>query len=75
MAHLDDVHTAAMSALATLQRLSTDGGVLEQIASGQWDDRIAVSDRSGELAAMLGAMAERARLDRVLLDLLAPGRE
>lgn len=46
-----------------LLRLAGDGGLLHQIETGQWDDRL--SQHSVE-------MRERARLDRIILDLFAP---
>lgn len=53
-----------------LLRLSSDGGLLDQIASGQWDQRIDASGREDALVDLLVAIGERARVDRIVLDAL-----
>ena len=61
---------AAGQARMVLLRLAGDGGLLHQIETGQWDNRL--SDESVEIREILDAMRERARLDRIILDKLAP---
>jgi hypothetical protein len=49
-----------------LLRLASEGGLLHQIETGAWDERIGAN--SSEIADLLDAMRERARLDRIILD-------
>lgn len=53
-----------------LLRLAADGGLLHQIETGRWDGRL--SQQSVEMRAIINAMRERARLDRIILDRFAP---
>jgi len=69
MTNFDEIHGSAGHARAVYSRLSGEGGILQQIESGEWDARLRDST---EIAALLEAMAERGRLDRIFLDLLAP---
>lgn len=54
-----------------LERLSAEGGLLHQIETGQWDDRL--HHASSELGPLLGVIAERARLDRIIIERLSHG--
>lgn len=69
---LDRTRTAAAGARMVLLRLASEGGLLHQIETGAWDERIAPG--SSEVAELLDAMRERARLDRIILDRFASGR-
>ena len=58
-----ELHHAANWARAILIRCSGDGGILEQIAAGGWDqDR--TPDQARDLAAMIRALGEHARYAR-----------
>jgi hypothetical protein len=64
---VNDLQQAAATARSILSRVGADGGVLHQIESG---DR---SPRDGDwqdVMAVVEALAERARLDRILIDRL-----
>lgn len=59
----DDLHSAASRARVIGQRVSGDGGVLDQIEGGQWDAELGEREAT-DLAAELRAVAERMRAGR-----------
>ena len=63
------LHAAAESGRLILDRLSGDGGILKQIAAGDWDDRLTAS-QAADLADVLRVMAGRVAGDRALAGLL-----
>ena len=71
MDDLHSIHQAAAMTRGVLLRLATEGGLLHQIESGDWDHRL---HDSTEIRELLEAMRERARLDRIILDRFAPSR-
>jgi hypothetical protein len=64
-----EIRTAAAQARRHLLRLASEDGVLQQIESGVWNDRL--PDYGADMRDLLDAMAERARLDRIILDRFA----
>ncbi len=56
---------AAWAQDGVLNRVAGDGGVLAQIASAQWDDKLS-DEQAGDLADLLGAMAEHVRHTRAV---------
>ncbi len=55
---LQDLHQAAAWARdGVLGRVAAEGGVLTQIASAQWDDKLS-DDQARDLADLLSAMTE-----------------
>ena len=67
---LERLHAAAHHASMVLTRLSGEDGLLDQISRGEWDDRFDDSG-TGEHPALLDVIAERARLDRIVLELMS----
>ncbi|WP_139227830.1 hypothetical protein [Nocardioides alpinus] len=64
---MNDLQEAAATARSMLTRVAADGGVLQQIETGErtprdsdWEDAMAVVE----------ALAERVRLDRILIERL-----
>lgn len=66
-----EIHQAAAQAKSIFLRLGAQGGMLSQIAEGDWDERLA-HGTSGEFVELLRVMRERARLDRITLEHFAP---
>ncbi len=64
---MNDLQQAAATARSILTRVAADGGVLHQIETGERSPRD--GDRE-DVIAVVEALAERARLDRILIDRL-----
>ncbi len=58
-----DTSDAAMQAAGILSRVAGEGGILGQIAAGDWDERLTPDDAAA-LARRLWAMSETVRLTR-----------
>lgn len=67
----ESVREAARRARMILHRLSSEGGLLHQIETGEWDDRL--NGASSELGPLLEVIAERARLDRIVIERFSHG--
>ena len=62
---LDELHTAAAHAQAVLQRVALEGGIADQIARGEWDDRLG-PDEVAAVTDVLRVVAEKVRSARAL---------
>lgn len=64
---VNDLQQAAATARNMLIRVAADGGVLHQIEAGERTPRAGDWE---DLVAVVEALAERTRLDRILIDRL-----
>ncbi|HET8560520.1 MAG TPA: hypothetical protein VFL69_08395 [Marmoricola sp.] len=65
----EPIEESARRARLRLSRLSDEGGLLQQIESGAWRDRMPFGDP--ELQELIDNIGDRARLDRIVIERLA----